>query len=77
MGALEGTITNLLNIATALGLILCAFFLAVAGFKFMTSNGAPSGIESAKSAAFNACVGLALVLSARVIANIIAGAIVR
>lgn len=77
MGQIEASITNLLNLASALGLIVCAFFLAVAGFRFMTANGSPSGIEAAKAAAFNACLGLAVILSARVIANIIQGAIVR
>lgn len=77
LGPLTGTINNLLNIATGIGLLLCAFFLAMAGFKFMTSGGSPSAIEQSKSAAFNAAIGFALVLSARVIANLINGAIVR
>lgn len=77
LGPLTQTINNLLNIATGLGLLLCAFFLCVAGFKFMTSGGSPSGIEQSKQAAFNAMLGFALVLSARVIANVINGAIVR
>ena len=51
--------------------------LCVAGFYFMTSGGNPSGIERSKSAAFNAAIGFALVLSARVIANIINSAVVR
>jgi Type IV secretion system pilin len=74
---LNQTIGNLLNIATSIGLLACAFFLCMSGYYFMTSGGAPSGIERAKSAAFNAAVGFALVLSARVIANIINSAIVR
>jgi hypothetical protein len=77
MDALNATIINLLNIATGIGLLACAFFLCMAGFVFMTSGGNPSGIERAKSAAFNAAIGFALVLSARVIANIINSAIVR
>lgn len=77
MDQLNATIQNLLNIGTAIGLLACAFFICLAGFRFMTSGGSPSGIEGAKSAAFNACIGFGLVLSARVIANIIQEAVVR
>jgi hypothetical protein len=77
LGPITGTINNLLSIATGLGLLLCAFFLCLAGFKFMTSGGSPSGIEASKSAAFNAAIGFALVLSSRVLANLINTAIVR
>jgi multisubunit Na+/H+ antiporter MnhC subunit len=75
MAALNATIQNLLNIATGIGLMACAWFICLAGYKFMTSGGSPSAIESAKSAAFNACLGFALVLAARVIANVIQGAV--
>jgi TRAP-type C4-dicarboxylate transport system permease small subunit len=77
MDQLNATIQNLLNIATGIGLLACAFFLCVAGYHFMTSGGSPSGIEKAKSGAFNAAIGFGLVLSARVIANIINTAVVR
>jgi hypothetical protein len=72
-----GTINNLLTIATGVGLLACAFFLTVAGYYFMSSGGNPSNIERSKSAAFNAAIGFALVLSARVIANIVNSAIIR
>ena len=77
MDQLNATITNLLAIATGIGFLACAFFICVAGFHFMTANGNPSAIDKAKTAAFNACIGFGLVLSARVIATIIQGAIVR
>jgi hypothetical protein len=77
LGPITGTINNLLTIASGLGILLCAFFLCAAGFYFMTSAGNPGAIERSKSAAFNAAIGFALVLSARVIANLINGAVVR
>lgn len=77
LGPITGTIDNLLTISTGLGLLLCAFFLCNAGFLFMTSGGNPGRIEQSKSAAFNAAIGFALILSARVLANLIAGAVVR
>lgn len=77
LGPIGATINNLLTIATGLGLLLCAFFLCMAGFYFMTSGGNPGAIERSKSAAFNAAIGFALVLSARVLANLVDGAVVR
>lgn len=77
LGPITTTINNLLTIATGLGLLLCAFFLSMAGFYFMTSAGNPGAIERSKSAAFNAAIGFALVLSARVIANLINANVAR
>jgi hypothetical protein len=77
LGPISATLNNLLTIATGLGLLLCAFFLSMAGFYFMTSGGNPGAIERSKSAAFNAAIGFALVLSARVLANLVNTAIVR
>jgi hypothetical protein len=71
------TFTNLLNIATGLGLLICALFLVVAGFSYMTSGGNPGAIERSKSAAMNAAIGFAIILSARVIATMINNAVVR
>jgi hypothetical protein len=76
MSAINQTITNLLNIATGIGLLACAFFLCLAGFYFMTSGGNPGAVERSKAAAFNAAVGFAIILSARVIAGIIQNAVV-
>ena len=77
LGPITGTFNNLLTIATGLGALLCAFFLCMAGFYFMTSGGNPGAIERSKSAAFNAAIGFGVVLSSRVIANLVNGAVVR
>ena len=76
MDQLNQTISNLLTIATGVGLLACAFYLCVAGYYFMTSGGNPMAIERSKGAAFNAMIGFALVLSARVIANIVQSVVV-
>jgi hypothetical protein len=71
MGEINTIITNILNLATGLGVAVCALYMAIAGYNFMTSGGSSGGVEKSKSAAFNAAIGLALVLSARVIANLV------
>jgi hypothetical protein len=71
------TFTNLLNIATGLGLVICALFLCVAGFSYMTSGGNPGAIERSKSAALNAAIGFGIILSARILAQMINNAVVH
>ena len=67
--------TTLLNAATSVGLAASALFLAWAGFLYMTASGSPRRMESAKDAAFAAIGGLAVVLLARTIAELVQGAI--
>jgi hypothetical protein len=77
LGAFGQTINNLITVAQAIGLLLFVFFLSMAGFYFMTSGGSPNKIEQSKSAAFNACIGLALILSARTIQALVSNMVVR
>ena len=68
--------TMLLEAATKVGLATAALFLAWAGFLYMTASGSPRRMESAKDAAFAAIGGLAVVLLAHTIANLVSNAIV-
>jgi hypothetical protein len=67
--------TTLLRVATQVGLAAAALFLAWAGFLYMTASGSPRRMESAKDAAFAAIGGLAVVLLARTIAELVQNAI--
>jgi hypothetical protein len=66
---------TLLSAATSVGLAASALFLAWAGFLYMTASGSPRRMESAKDAAFAAIGGLAIVLLAHTIAQLINNAI--
>ncbi len=66
---------TLLTDATNIGLAVAALFLAWAGFLYMTASGSPRRMETAKDAAFAAVGGLAIVLLARTVAELIKGAI--
>jgi hypothetical protein len=68
--------SRLLDAATKIGLTAAALFLAWAGFLYMTAGGSPRRMETAKDAAFAALGGLAIVLLAQTIANLIHSAIV-
>ena len=65
----------LLDAATKVGLAAAALFLAWAGFLYMTASGSPRRMESAKDAAFAAIGGLAVVLLAHTIAQLVSNAI--
>jgi Type IV secretion system pilin len=67
--------TTLLDVATHIGLAAAALFLAWAGFLYMTAGGSPRRMESAKDAAFAAIGGLAVVLLAKTIAELVQNAI--
>jgi hypothetical protein len=66
---------TLLDAATHVGLAAAALFLAWAGFLYMTASGSPRRMESAKDAAFAAIGGLAVVLLARTLAELVRNAI--
>lgn len=67
--------SRLLQVATQVGLTASALFLAWAGFLYMTASGSPRRMETAKDAAFAALGGLAIVLLAQAIANLVHNAI--
>ena len=67
--------SRLLQVATQVGLTASALFLAWAGFLYMTASDSPRRMETAKDAAFAALGGLAIVLLAQAIANLVQGAI--
>ena len=66
---------TLLDAAVKVGMSAAALFLAWAGFLYMTAGGSPRRMESAKDAAFAAIGGLAVVLLAHTIAELVQNAI--
>ena len=73
--AIIALFTSLLEIATRVGLAVAALCLAWAGFLYMTASGSPRRMETAKDAAFAAVGGLAVVLLAHTIAQLVQSAI--
>jgi hypothetical protein len=63
--------TNLLDIGLGVGVTVAAFFVMWGAFLYMSAGGSPHQMERGKSAIVNALVGLAIVLMARVIAEMI------
>ncbi len=75
MEAINTLFTNLLNIGLGVAVVVASFFLMWGAFMYMSAGGSPHQMERGKSAMFNAIAGLAIVLSARVIAGMIQSAL--
>jgi len=75
MEAINTLFTNLLNIGLGVAVTVAAFFLMIGAFQYMTAAGSPHQMERGKSAMVNALFGLAIVLSARVVAGLVQSAL--
>lgn len=71
MDAINNLFTNLLNVGLGVAVTVAAFFLMWGAFIYMSAGGSPHQMERGKSAMVNALAGLAIVLSARVLAGLI------
>ncbi len=71
MEAINTLFTNLLNLGLTVAVSVGGFFLMWGAFIYMSAAGSPRQAEQGKSAMFHAVAGLALVLSARVVAGMI------
>jgi hypothetical protein len=54
--------TQLITVGTAIALIVCAFFVMLAGYQYMIGGGSVRAIESAKGSLYNAFIGVAIVV---------------
>ena len=75
MEAINSLFANLLNIGLGVAVTVAAFFLMWGAFIYMSAGGSPHQMERGKAAMVNAIAGLAIVLSARVIAGMIQSAL--
>ncbi len=75
MAAINSLFANLLNIGTGVSVTVAAFFLMWGAFSYMSAGGSPMQMERGKTAMINAIAGLAIVLSARLIADMIQSAL--
>jgi hypothetical protein len=69
--AINNFFTTLLNIGVGVAVTVSAFFLMWGAFRYMSAGGSPRQMETGKEAMLNALLGLAIALSARVIADLL------
>ena len=75
MESINNLFTNLLNVGVGVAVTVADFFLMWGAFVYMSAGRSPHQMERGKSAMVNALAGLAIVLSARVIAGMIQSAL--
>ncbi len=75
MNAINVLFNNLLNIGLGVAVTVAAFYLMWGAFVYMSAAGSPHQMERGKTAMFNALAGLAIVLSARIVAGMIQSAL--
>lgn len=63
---------NIINALVILAGVVCIFLIIFAGFKFVTSEGDPEKIASARKTLFYAIGGMLLVLASFFILNVVA-----
>ena len=66
---------QLMTAGLALGAVVCAFFLMLAGYQWMTAGGSVRAVESAKGSLYNALIGFSIVILCKVIAGLVGGAL--
>lgn len=67
----SGLIQEILKIITLIGTPIAALFLVYAGFSFVTSQGDPKKLDTAKSMFWWTVIGTAIIVGAQVILAII------
>jgi hypothetical protein len=66
---IENFIKTLVNILCVIAGPLCAIFLAIGGYGYITSSGNPEHLDRSKRTIIHSLVGLVIVIAAFVISN--------
>jgi hypothetical protein len=75
VGPILKVFETLTSAGATLSFGVASFFVAVAGFQYMTAGGSVRAVESAKNSLYNALVGFAIVIMCKVIAGLVGGAL--
>src|SRR5438067_6664816 len=74
-GPIVNMFTQLIAVGTTIALIVCAFFVMLAGYQYMSAGGSVRAVESAKGSLYNALIGFAVVILCKIIAGLVGGAL--
>lgn len=69
----QNFIQNIIQVFVTLSGLIAAGFFAWGGVRYITSSGNPEALDGAKKTIFYSSVGLAIVLGAFVLSNIVTG----
>jgi len=71
--SVENFIQNVIQTLVALAGLVASGFFVVGGFGYITSSGNPESLDRSKKTLFYSAIGLAIVLAAFVLSNIVTG----
>lgn len=71
IGQVENFIRNVIKVVAGLAGLVATFFFVLGGFTYITSSGNPEKLEKAKDTLKWSAIGLAIVIAAFVISNIV------
>jgi len=66
---------QLLTVGAAVAAVVCAFFVMLAGYQYMTAGGSSRAVDSAKGSLYHALIGFAIVILCKVVANLVGSAL--
>ncbi len=66
---------QLLTVGAAVAAVICAFFIMLAGYQYMTAGGSSRAVDSAKGSLYHALIGFAIVILCKVVANLVGSAL--
>lgn len=69
--AINSTITNIINVTSALVGVIAVIMIIIAGLRYVTSAGNPEAAKSAKNTILYAIVGLVIVALAQIIVHFV------
>ena len=75
VGSISGFVTIVLGYVVRIGGVVAIFAFIWTGYLFVKARGNPGELEKAKTVFINTCIGVAILLGASLIANIIVGTI--
>lgn len=71
VGSIQGLITKILEIVVKIGAIIAVFMFIVTGFMFVTAQGNPAKIETAKMSLVGTSIGAVILLGAQLLSTVI------
>lgn len=71
VGKVENFFKSLINMISLFGGLVAILFIVIGGYGYITSAGHPEALDKAKKTLLYAGVGLAIILGANVLVNII------
>lgn len=75
--SVEAVILLVVDIAVYIGVIFAAIMIIYSGFKFIAARGNPDGLKEARNLFFAVIIGLAILIAAKAIVEIVKNSLIK